>query len=194
MNANQERTTFYNVKLTLSKVDFDRFIAYIRNNRMSYQFRSKLGTGSIGLVMMIFAEPGPIQEIPFIQRKHMMIIDTPELVITNFKIAQQLEMLIKEHKGEGQVNTDTNSTTIYVSGKPFTINEIKDEITTIGIEASYKKNAMEIDYLLMELNEALKMKDKENVEAHKSALSRLVVIRGQIQSLLKQRGNENVLI
>lgn len=143
-------------------------------------------------------------ELPFVRHPTYLTLQASTIQIHEEPFAQLLEEIIQDEKGNGIVKRKTTGPliiTFYHLGEITYIIEVdgsekkmtnrhgslihlKDDYHSLKPEIVYNMVNLEIDYVLMELHEALLTADQPLIESHKKKLKKLLSRRNKVKQLL----------
>ncbi|WP_332689324.1 hypothetical protein [Halalkalibacter lacteus] len=190
---------FSDVYIELSKPALHQFIKRMMSQHYSLFWRYDVKT----IYLMIELEDS-VHELPFIRNTEFLTLSADSLLLYDDVLASALEKLLQHEKGNGIVKRSTEGPlyiTSYQSGDIESMIEIdgsekvmmnrngsmiqyKDDGKSLEPRTIYNMMNLEIDYVLMELHEALLDSDDWLIESHKKKLKKLLSRREQVEQLL----------
>ncbi|SDB82475.1 hypothetical protein [Shouchella lonarensis] len=190
---------FKEISINLSKPALHRFIKQMIRDH--YHLHWRYDASTIYLMLQLDDE---MNELPFERNKDFLTLRANKLCMDDQILAEAVEQLLRTEKGDGivkRMGRGPISMTSYQSGdielmieidrsekgmtnKHGSMTRYKDSGETLRPETIYNVTMMEIDYALMELFEALELKDKEKIALQKQRLKKLVSKRKEVEQLL----------
>ncbi|NEU29707.1 hypothetical protein GN156_02820 [bacterium LRH843] len=190
---------FSDLYIELTKQALHQFIKKMMSQHFSLFWRYDAKT----INLMIELEDST-HELPFIRNSEFLTLSATRLHVSDNVLANALESLVQSEKGNGIVKRTTDGPlyiTSYRAGDIESMIEIdgsekvmmnrngsliqyKDDGKSLEPRTIYNMMNLEIDYVLMELHEALLNSDEWLVEAHKKKLKKLLSRREQVEQLL----------
>ena len=191
---------FSDLYIELSKQALHKFIKKMMGQ--DYTLFWRYDTNNIYLIVEL---DDSVYELPFIRNREFLTLTAKSLHVRDSVLANALEKLVQNEKGSGIVKRTTKGPlyiTSYLAGDIESMIEIdgsekimmnrngsliqyKDNDKALAPRTIYNMTNLEIDYVLMELHEAIMAKDEERIDAHKRKLKQLVSKRKQVEKLLK---------
>lgn len=193
------KVEFSDVYIELSKPALHQFIKKMMSKHYSLFWRYDVKT----IFLMIELEEA-VHELPFIRNTEFLTLSADCLHVYDDVLASALEKLLQHEKGTGIVKRATEGPlyiTSYQSGDIESMIEIdgsekvmmnrngsmiqyKDDGRSLEPRTIFNMMNLEIDYVLMELHEALLDSDEWLIDTHKKKLKKLISRRDQIKQLL----------
>ncbi|TPE69697.1 hypothetical protein [Halalkalibacterium halodurans] len=193
---------FVDLSVNLPKKTLHHFIKQMMNEEYSLYWRYDEDQ-----IKLLIEKEQTVHEIPFIKNAPFLTLSAKSLFVTEPIIAQAIERLLQSEKGSGVVKRHTKGPqyiTSYQEGDIESMIEIdgsekvmmnrngsmiqyKDDDQTMEPQTIYNIVSLEIDYLLMELYEALQSRDSKVIETCKQKLSRLANQRKQLEPLVREQ-------
>ena len=190
---------FSEMYIVLSKTALHQFIKRMMSQHYSLFWRYDSKT----IYLMIELEDS-VHELPFIRNTEFLTLSADCLHVYDEVLASALEKLLQNEKGNGIVKRATQGPlyiTSYQAGDIESMIEIdgsekvmmnrngslihyKDDGKSLEPRTIFNMMNLEIDYVLMELHEALLDSDEWLVESHKKKLKKLLFRREQVEQLL----------
>ncbi|MCK0472670.1 hypothetical protein [Halalkalibacter sp. APA_J-10(15)] len=190
---------FSDIYIKLSKASLHQFIKRMMNQHYSLYWRYDAKT-----IYLMIERDESVHELPFLRNTEFLTLSAESIYIYDEGLASALESLLQHEKGNGIVKRSTDGPlyiTSYQSGDIESMIEIdgsekvmmnqngsmiqyKGNDKSLNAKTIYNVMNLEIDYVLMELHEALESSDESMVETHKRKLRRLLSRREQVQQLL----------
>ncbi|WP_088103562.1 hypothetical protein [Halalkalibacter urbisdiaboli] len=190
---------FSDVYIELTKPALHQFIKRMMSHDYSLFWRYDEQT----IYLMIELEDS-VHELPFIRNAEFLTLAAESLHIYDDILASSLEKLLQHEKGNGIVKRATDGPlyiTSYQAGDIESMIEIdgsekvmmnrngsmiqyKDDGKSLEPRTIFNMMNLEIDYVLMELHEALLDSDDSQIETHKRKLKKLISRREQVKQLL----------
>ncbi|WP_062047989.1 hypothetical protein [Bacillus sp. JCM 19034] len=190
---------FTNIQIKLSKPALHQFIKRMMNEHYSLYWRYDSKT-----IYLMIERDESVHELPFLRNTEFLTLSAESLYINDEGLASALESLLQHEKGTGIVKRSTDGPLYiisYQSGDIESMIEIdgsekvmmnqngsmihyKGNDKSLNAKTIYNVMNLEIDYVLMELHEAMKCSNKEMVEVHKRKLKQLLSRREQVEQLL----------
>ncbi|GAE31201.1 hypothetical protein [Halalkalibacter hemicellulosilyticus] len=190
---------FSDIYIKLSKASLHQFIKRMMNQHYSLYWRYDAKT-----IYLMIERDESVHELPFLRNTEFLTLSAESIYIYDEGLASALESLLQHEKGNGIVKRSTDGPlyiTSYQSGDIESMIEIdgsekvmmnqngsmiqyKGNDKSLNAKTIYNVMNLEIDYVLMELHEALESSDESMVETHKRKLRRLLSRREQVEQLL----------
>lgn len=190
---------FSDLYIKLTKQALHKFI-----KKMMGQDYSLFWRYDAKMIYLIVELEETVHELPFIRNNEFLTLAAENLHVYDRVLANALEKLVQNEKGSGIVKRTTEGPlyiTSYQAGDIESMIEIdgsekimmnrngsliqyKDSDKLLDPRTIYNMTNLEIDYVLMELYEAIVAKDKELIDDHKRKLKRLLSKRKQVEHLL----------
>ncbi|ADC48513.1 MULTISPECIES: hypothetical protein [Alkalihalophilus] len=190
---------FSDVYIELTKPALHQFIKRMMSHHYSLFWRYDSKT----IYLMIELEDS-VHELPFIRNTEFLTLSAECLHIYDDVLASALEKLLQRERGNAIVKRVTDGPlyiTSYQAGDIESMIEIdgsekvmmnrngsmiqyKDDGKSLEPKTIYNMMNLEIDYVLMELHEALLDADESQIESHKRRLKKLLQRREQVEQLL----------
>ncbi|MBP3949579.1 hypothetical protein [Bacillus suaedae] len=190
---------FTDVYIELSKPVLHQFIKRMMGQHYSLYWRYDAKT----IYLMVELDES-VHELPFLRNTDFLTLSASSLHIYDEVLASALEKLIQHQKGTGIVKRSTEGPlyiTSYQSGDIESMIEIdgsekvmmnkngsmiqyKDDGKALEPKTIFNMMNLEIDYVLMELHEALIESNDYLVDTHKKKLEKLLSRREQVEQLL----------
>lgn len=190
---------FSDVYIEINKQAMQNFIKKMMSQHYSLFWRYNVKT-----ICLIIELDDTAHELPFIRNTEFLTLTADSLFVNDDVLANALEKLLQNEKGNGIVKRTTRGPlyiTSYQAGDIESMIEIdgsekimmnrngsliqyKDSNTSLEPLTIFNMTNLEIDYALMELHEALVSSDEPLIEAHKKNLKKLLSRRQQVEHLL----------
>lgn len=192
---------FQELSINLSKTALHQFIKRMMGQHYALFWRYDAKT------IYLTVELGELtHELPFIRNDEFLTMQAKVLYVYDDVLSDALENLLQSEKGNGIVKRTSKGPlyiTSYNGGDVESMIEIdgsekimmnkngsmvqyKDDGKALGPRTLYNMLNLEIDYVLMELFEAIEAKDAPRISTHKQRLKKLVNRRKQIEQLLNK--------
>ncbi len=190
---------FSDLYIELTKPALHKFIKKMIGQDYSLFWRYDAKT-----IYLIIELEESIHELPFTRNRDFLTLSAKSLHINDDVLANALEKLVQNEKGNGIVKRTTEGPlyiTSYQAGDIESMIEIdgsekimmnrngsliqyKDNDKSLAPRTIYNMMNLEIDYTLMELHEAIVKADETLIEEHKKKLRRFLSRRQQVEQLL----------
>ncbi|WP_017726885.1 hypothetical protein [Halalkalibacterium ligniniphilum] len=189
---------FHDLSINITKQSLYQFIKKMMHEAYSLYWRY-----DEKFIFLMLEKDQTVQEIPFVKNRSFLTLKADTLLITERPLAQAIERLLQWEKGTGIVKRLTKGPqyiTSYQAGDIESTFEIDGSEKLMNGNSSmiqYKDNGkslepriifnimnLEIDYVLMELHEAIVNGDEEQANLHKKKLKKLLSRREQVEQLL----------
>lgn len=190
---------FSEVYIELSKQALHQFIKRMMSQHYSLFWRYDAKT----IYLMIELDESN-HELPFVRNSDFLTLSADCLHIYDDTLANALEKLLQNEKGNGVVKRATEGPlyiTSYQAGDIESMIEIdgsekvmmnrngsliqyKDDDKSLEPKTLINMMNLEIDYVLMELHEAILESDQWQIDSHKKKLKKLLSRREQVEQLL----------
>ncbi|WP_100373545.1 hypothetical protein [Bacillus sp. FJAT-45037] len=190
---------FSDVYIELTKPALHQFIKRMMSQHYSLFWRYDSKT----IYLMIELEDS-VHELPFIRNTDFLTLSAECLHVYDDVLASAIEKLLQRERGNAIVKRVTEGPlyiTSYQAGDIESMIEIdgsekvmmnrngsmiqyKDDGKSLEPKTIFNMMNLEIDYVLMELHEALLNQDDSEIESHKRRLKKLLQRREQVEQLL----------
>ncbi|KGA97373.1 hypothetical protein AJ85_13440 [Alkalihalobacillus alcalophilus ATCC 27647 = CGMCC 1.3604] len=199
MNDAYIEVEFSELYIELTKTALHQFIKRMMSKHYSLYWRYDAKT----IYLMIELEES-VHELPFVRNPEFLTLSVTSLHIYDETLAEAIEKLLQAEKGNGIVKRVTEGPhyiTSYRAGDIESMIEIdgsekvmmnrngsmiqyRDDGKSLEPQTLYNMMNLEIDYVLMELHEAILDSDQLSINNHKKKLKKLLSRREQVQHLL----------
>ncbi|WP_413379577.1 hypothetical protein [Alkalihalobacillus sp. 1P02AB] len=199
MNDAYIEVEFSELYIELTKTALHQFIKRMMSKHYSLYWRYDAKT----IYLMIELEES-VHELPFVRNPEFLTLSVTSLHIYDEVLAEAIEKLLQAEKGNGIVKRVTEGPhyiTSYRAGDIESMIEIdgsekvmmnrngsmiqyRDDGKSLEPQTLYNMMNLEIDYVLMELHEAILDSDQSSINNHKKKLKKLLSRREQVQHLL----------
>ncbi|KMK74760.1 hypothetical protein [Alkalihalobacillus pseudalcaliphilus] len=199
MNDAYLEVEFSELYIELTKTALHQFIKRMMSQNYSLYWRYDAKT----IYLMVELDES-VHELPFVRNPNFLTLSVTNLHVYDEVLATSLEKLLQAEKGNGIVKRVTEGPhyiTSYRAGDIESMIEIdgsekvmmnrngsmiqyRDDGKSVEPQTLYNMMTLEIDYVLMELFEAITDADDLSIESHKKKLKKLLSRREQVEHLL----------
>ncbi|MFB4210825.1 hypothetical protein ACE1TH_02775 [Shouchella sp. JSM 1781072] len=193
-------TEFQELSIKITKRALHQFIKKMMANEYELHWRY-----DSNFIYLIIEFEDLVHELPFIRNDHFLTMTAKKLYVYDATLSDVLEHLLQSEKGTGIVKRMTEgphyvttyehgdiASTVEIEGseqgmanKNVPMIQYKENGKSLGPKTMINVMNLEINYILMELFEAMEVKNEEAMVEHKHRLKKLVNRRSQVEKLLK---------
>ncbi|AIC95128.1 MULTISPECIES: hypothetical protein [Shouchella] len=200
MSAIPWPTEFQELSIKITKRTLHQFIKNMMANEYALYWRY-----DSSFIYLIIELEDLVHELPFIRNEQFLTLKAKKLYIYDSILSDVIEELLQSEKGTGVVKRMTEgpqyvttyehgdiASTVEIEGseqgmanKNVPMIQYKENGKSLGPKTMINVMNLEINYILMELFEAMEENNEEAIAEHKHRLKKLVNRRSQVEKLLK---------
>ncbi|MED4127618.1 MULTISPECIES: hypothetical protein [Shouchella] len=200
MSAIPWPTEFQELSIKITKRTLHQFIKKMMANEYALYWRY-----DSSFIYLIIELEDLVHELPFIRNDQFLTLKAKKLYVYDSILSDVIEELLQSEKGTGVVKRMTEgpqyvttyehgdiASTVEIEGseqgmanKNVPMIQYKENGKSLGPKTMINVMNLEINYILMELFEAMEESNEEAIAEHKHRLKKLVNRRSQVEKLLK---------
>ncbi|GAF22424.1 hypothetical protein JCM19047_2174 [Bacillus sp. JCM 19047] len=200
MSAIPWPTEFQELSIKITKRTLHQFIKKMMAHEYALYWRY-----DSSFIYLIIELEDLVHELPFIRNDQFLTLKAKKLYVYDSILSDVIEELLQSEKGTGVVKRMTEgpqyvttyehgdiASTVEIEGseqgmanKNVPMIQYKENGKSLGPKTMINVMNLEINYILMELFEAMEESNEEAIAEHKHRLKKLVNRRSQVEKLLK---------